>query len=182
MNLKEENKTKKWIIDALFDLLRRKDYQDITISQIVNKAGLGRRTFYRYFKTKNEVIEYTTKLLMNEFANTIIINHAETQESIAKSYFEFWENHVDILMLMNKAHLLYFIEDHLLSLIYEVAKKVGHVPDHLDEEGLAEYYKRYKFAFAVKLAGFWKATVLWSEEEPRRSPEEMSRLINDILK
>lgn len=168
MNLKEENKTKKWIIDALFDLLRRKDYQDITISQIVNKAGLGRRTFYRYFKTKNEVIEYTTKLLMNEFANTIIINHAETQESIAESYFEFWENHIDILMLMNKAHLLYFIEDHLLSLIYEVAKKVGHVPDHLDEEELAEYYKRYKFAFAVKLAGFWKATGLRKNHAGRR--------------
>ena len=48
MEIKEENKTRKWIIDALFALLKRRDYRDITINQIVNQAGLGRRTFYRF--------------------------------------------------------------------------------------------------------------------------------------
>lgn len=62
MEIKEENKTRKWIIDALFALLKRRDYRDITINQIVNQAGLGRRTFYRYFKSKDEVMEYTTNI------------------------------------------------------------------------------------------------------------------------
>ena len=87
MEIKEENKTRKWIIDALFALLKRRDYRDITINQIVNQAGLGRRTFYRYFKSKDEVMEYTTKLLMNDFAAKIIANSADTLETVARSYF-----------------------------------------------------------------------------------------------
>lgn len=66
MNIKEDNQTRKRIIESLFELLAKKEYHDITISRIVDKAGLGRRTFYRYFKTKDEVIEYTAKILMNE--------------------------------------------------------------------------------------------------------------------
>ena len=58
MLIKEENQTRRWIIEALLELLKHKDYHDITVSQIVDKAKLGRRTFYRYFKTKDEVIEY----------------------------------------------------------------------------------------------------------------------------
>lgn len=182
MNIKEENRTKKWIIEALFELLKTRAYHDITISQIVKKADLGRRTFYRYFKTKDEVVEYTVKLLMDDFADTIMKNRADTQETITIAYFEFWEKYIDTLLLLNKAHLLYFIEDHMQSLIYGVAKKVGHVPDTLSEAEIRQYYDQYKYAFAIKLAGFWRATVLWALEQPRRTPEEMSRLINDILK
>ncbi len=80
--LKKITKRKERIIEALYELLDKKDYHDITITRIVDKAELGRRTFYRYFKSKDEVIEYSTNLLMKEFADTIVLNHAETQDSI----------------------------------------------------------------------------------------------------
>jgi AcrR family transcriptional regulator len=182
MEILEENKTKKWIIEALFELLKYKEYQDITISQIVNKAGLGRRTFYRYFKTKDEVMEYTTNFLMNQFANTVMINHADTLATITKSYFEFWENYIDLLLLLNKAHLLYYIEDNLLELIYEVALKVGHIPLDMNYEDVMGKYNQYKYEFAFKLAGFWKVTLVWCSENPRKTPEEMSELIVSMVK
>lgn len=181
MDIQEENKTKKWIIDAVFQLLRHRDYHDITISQIVNKAGLGRRTFYRYFKTKDEVMEYTTGLLMNEFAATVTANHADTLETITRFYFEFWENYIDILLLLNKAHLLYFIEDNLLSFIYDVAVKVGHIPDGMSREEILDKYKEYKYEFTFKLAGFWKITILWCSESPRKTPAQMGELISSMI-
>ena len=182
MIIKEKNQTKKRIMESLFELLVNKDYNDITISRIVDKAELGRRTFYRYFKSKDEVIEYSAKLLMNEFAHTIMYNHAETQEGIIFSYFEFWENYIDVLLLLNKAHLLYFIEDNLLPLIYEVAIKTGHISNDIGEEKAIEAYEKYKYAFSIKLGGIWKATIIWSLENPRKSPKEMSRIINNIIK
>lgn len=50
----EENQTKLWIINALLEQLERKDYSSITINMITDQAKLGRRTFYRYFKTKDK--------------------------------------------------------------------------------------------------------------------------------
>ncbi|WOO36402.1 TetR/AcrR family transcriptional regulator [Anaerocolumna sp. AGMB13020] len=182
MNIEERNPTRKRIIESLFTLLVKKDYNDITVSRIIDKAELGRRTFYRHFKSKDDVISYLTKLLMNDFANTIVHNHAETQEGIITSYFEFWENHIDLLKLLNKAHLLYFIEDNFPQLIFEVALKTGHINNDIKEARALKEYEKHKYEFSIKLGGIWKATIIWSLESPRKSPIEMSRIINDIIK
>lgn len=117
----EENQTKLWLINALLEQLERKEYSCITINMIVERAKLGRRTFYRYFKTKDEVIEYITELLMDQFAKFILKNGSSCQEEVALAYFEFWEQYIDVLLLLKKAHLLYFIEDHLTELIIFVS-------------------------------------------------------------
>ena len=88
---------------------------------------------------------------------------------------------MDILLLLKKTHLLYFIEDHLTELIMNVAKKVKHIPSEMKEEEIAAAYEQYKYAFAIKLAGFWKSTILWCEESPRKSPAEMSKIITSLL-
>ena len=44
-----------------------------------------------------------------------------------------------------------------------------------------ELYAKYNYEFSIKLAGFWKATILWCEETPRKTPEEMANLITDLF-
>lgn len=70
MKLHETNQTKQWLIDAFLELLKQYSYNDITIERITTKAGLGRRTFYRHFQTKDELVEYITTLLMHEYSRT----------------------------------------------------------------------------------------------------------------
>lgn len=181
MTIKENNQSKKWIIEAFFELLKTKDYHDITVSNIVDKAGLGRRTFYRHFESKDDVIKYTMKLLMSDFAYAIKKNHANTQEEIIKSFFEFWEDDIDILLLYKKTHLLYYFEDHLLAYIYSAALESGHIPHQLSQDEAVLYYEKYKYEFAVKLGGLWKATLLWCSETPRKTPAEISKVITSML-
>ena len=42
--------TKHYIVEALGILLETKDFADITVKEIVEKAGVGRATFYRNFQ------------------------------------------------------------------------------------------------------------------------------------
>ena len=44
---KEEN-----LLKAAFDLLSYKDIQDVSVDEIVGKAGIAKGTFYLYFKDK----------------------------------------------------------------------------------------------------------------------------------
>lgn len=44
------------VIQALLLLVKDKKLEDITISDIVAKAGIGRGTFYRHFKDKDDII------------------------------------------------------------------------------------------------------------------------------
>lgn len=177
----EKNQTKLWIMNSLLTLLETKDYANITINMIVEHAGLGRRTFYRHFKTKDDTMKYITEVLMDQFAEKLLENHSSGMEEVAVAYFQFWENYIDVLLLLKKAHVLYFIEDNLAELIVNVAKKVKHIPSGIPAEKLAKLYEQYNFEFSIKLAGFWKATIIWCEENPRKSPEEMSKIITSLL-
>ena len=118
---------------------------------------------------------------MDQFANNVIRNNSHGIEEITIAYFQFWEQYIDVLLLLKKAHLLYFIEDNLTELIIQVAKKVKHIPANFPVEKLAKLYEKHHYEFSIKLAGFWKATVIWCEEKPRKSPEEMAKLITELF-
>ena len=56
MKLQKEKYVDKYIIDSLFALMKKKKYEDISITDITNKAGVGRVSFYRNFNTKEDII------------------------------------------------------------------------------------------------------------------------------
>ena len=47
-----------YMADALLMLMAKKDYANITISEITQKAGVNRSTFYRNFISKDDIIKY----------------------------------------------------------------------------------------------------------------------------
>lgn len=73
--------SKRWIMDSLIDLMNKKTFQDITISELVAHADLGRRTFYRHFTSKEEVLESYLNTLIKDF-----IVHLEKQEILTSEY------------------------------------------------------------------------------------------------
>ncbi|MDE6240885.1 MAG: TetR/AcrR family transcriptional regulator [Anaeroplasmataceae bacterium] len=57
------------MVKALFILLEQKPLSDITIKELVKKAGVARASFYRNFKTKEDIITY--------FLNTLLLQYKE---------------------------------------------------------------------------------------------------------
>ena len=58
MEYAPEEYTRHYIVQALFRLMDEYAYEKISVTDIARKAGVGRATFYRYFKSKEEVIAY----------------------------------------------------------------------------------------------------------------------------
>ncbi|ETY71568.1 TetR/AcrR family transcriptional regulator [Bifidobacterium moukalabense] len=52
----ETSKTK--IVDAVFTLLPDNTFDELTLNEILNEAGVSKRTFYRYFKHKDDILEF----------------------------------------------------------------------------------------------------------------------------
>ncbi len=53
---KKEEKTFQAVASALESLILEKDYAEITVSDIIEKAGVARSTFYQHFKKKDDVL------------------------------------------------------------------------------------------------------------------------------
>ncbi|MFD7921000.1 TetR family transcriptional regulator [Streptomyces sp. NPDC059740] len=52
----EARPTRDAIVTAAFELFAENGYEGTTVADIVTRAGVGRRSFFRYFPTKEEVV------------------------------------------------------------------------------------------------------------------------------
>jgi len=65
--LKQIEEYKKMISSAFINLLQSYSLDQITVTQIVTEAGIGRNTFYNHFQKKEDIFDY----LMNEFVEEL---------------------------------------------------------------------------------------------------------------
>ena len=59
--------SQRWIIKAFLDLLEIEEYNRISVSGICRRADLDRRTFYRNFDSKQDVLEHYVHTLGEEY-------------------------------------------------------------------------------------------------------------------
>lgn len=65
---KEENmRVKRSITDTLFALMMEKSLADISISELVSKAGVARASFYRNYSSKEDVLVTLIRDILEEF-------------------------------------------------------------------------------------------------------------------
>lgn len=72
---------KEYIAEALLLLMNTKDYKDISISEITQKAGVNRSTYYRNFISKEDVVKFSLENILfsyiSEFQNTPYTNYKD---------------------------------------------------------------------------------------------------------
>lgn len=51
-------RSKEAIALALLKVMKIYDYKEITVTQITQEAGVSRKTFYRHFSDKDEVLKH----------------------------------------------------------------------------------------------------------------------------
>jgi AcrR family transcriptional regulator len=82
MNMdRRQRKTRKAIFSAFTQLLARKNYNEITVQDIVERADIGRTTFYSHFETK----EFLLRDLCGELFGHII----ETAMGLPKAHYHY---------------------------------------------------------------------------------------------
>jgi AcrR family transcriptional regulator len=64
-------KTLKLLQNALAELIAEKDYDDITIQEILDRANVGRSTFYAHFENKDHLLRNILTYLNEQFEEGI---------------------------------------------------------------------------------------------------------------
>ena len=98
---KQANKTaiqsQHMITDALFSLMKRKPFQQITVTEICEEANLGRKTFYRNFDLREDVIDFWLDLRCEECRELLL--PVPTEEQLCH-YCIFLKKYMDELIVL----------------------------------------------------------------------------------
>lgn len=168
------NRAQTYFINALLSIMKEKPYQNITVQELAETAQYDRRTYYRYFNSKEDILRLYCSHILGEM--TIMMKHENplTVQSGIISYFTFWEKYIPFLRLLQQNNLLHFLADEQDELLYY---HVGifvqpEIPQQLENAPPIS-----KYAFYFTSGGLWDTLVHWIKEEPRRSPKEMTKYI-----
>ena len=92
------------ISESLWRLMERFALDDITITMVCQRARVGRRSFYRHFKTKRDVLTYSIKQQCEEFSTYLA--QADSMEEMMGLSFQFFHRQRKYLRLLQKNDLL----------------------------------------------------------------------------
>ena len=65
------DQSKKKIAEAMLSVMNIYDYKEITVTQITQEARISRKTFYRHFRDKDEVLKHLFDSLYQECLSSI---------------------------------------------------------------------------------------------------------------
>lgn len=95
------------IANALFSLMKSYPYNDITITQICQEAKVVRQTFYRNFKTKADILEYSFDHMFQHYISDYYKPGIDIYQHL-KIFFDYIIQHKEYLILIEKNDLFFY--------------------------------------------------------------------------
>ena len=164
-----------WLTDALLSLMSQKPYADISITEIAARADLSRRTFYRLFDSREDVLAHWMETQYAVFCDRLRAEAPTDYLGVIRLYFTFWNERREILSLLWKNDLFPLLSRQCARYFPEVFCRIkADTPLARDPDAL-----RYAMSFSA--GGLVSVLARWAEEGMRRTPDEMMRLIERFL-
>lgn len=161
---------KECMVEALIQLLEEKPLSAITISELTEKAGVSRMTYYRNYHTKEDIFETYLDDAMNVYYEEVSLlmlqGELYDKENLTRC-FRFLKEHRHFLDTLFKSGFGYL----LLKTICKNVIKTWYHP----EDDKAHYYKLQAFSGSL-----YNMYIAWSVDGMKETPEEMAQILHDI--
>lgn len=166
--------TKKNISLALYALLLRKPYDEISVSDICRKADVSRVSFYHYYDKKDDILIQFSDERFAEFFDDFTKLEAMTFEDLIIEIFRFLKKNSRQLAILRYAKR----EDILLEQFHSYGRYI--FSNTQTSKLLKNKDNAYLIPFLV--GGLFQVIMRWLDEGMTSTPEELSRAVMDIIR
>lgn len=163
--------TKESIFTALMQLMEKKDFHKISITETTTKAGVSRMAFYRNYETLEDVITDYLNTFFNEYERQISSVGIENPHDIILMFLSDFKSEQQLLVNLIKCDLTFLLLDKCNSFLEQICEKS--VCDKL--------YSPTKEAFTIKFlcGGFFNLLIEWASHDFKESEEYLADLFSE---
>jgi AcrR family transcriptional regulator len=163
---------------AMVSLIREKGFEALTVQDIIDRADVGRSTFYSHFKSKEDLLAGSVEMMrstMRKLQRQAMAGSASPRErmfAFARELFAHAEQHRDVFAAMVGKHSGTVFQHHLHQMLV----------DFVREDVGAPGSRRMRDAMEVEAAvqfvggGLLGLLVSWQDRMPRASADDLNDL------
>jgi AcrR family transcriptional regulator len=82
-------RTQSLVLGAFYELILARGYDGFTVGDLIERAGVGRSTFYEHFENKEDVFEHSVAQPLGALADALFAAQPDGARAIVE---HFWEN------------------------------------------------------------------------------------------
>jgi len=174
--------------DALLRLLEKKDFEYITIKELCEEAKVNRSTFYLHYENVGDLLEETTRRLLDRFLSYFTVE----LENINSGFADCEPGKLNFITEEYMKPYLSYIRDYRST--FSVALKNNHtfgfeqIYDRMFDNIFNPILERFgypeehrKFVMMFYLNGINAVVNQWLAEECRQPAEEISAVITECV-
>ena len=167
-------RSRKQITDALLKLMEKYPYDEISVKQIVLETDLVRKTFYRNFESKDDVLRSHIRAILHDYFD--IVNNA--RGDVLTTVFDFAVRHKKLLRLLDKNDMMHVVLQGMNEFILSMKDKTNPELNPFTKlfEGLDSDY-----LITLNIGGIWNVIFLWVRRGMKDDPEDVKAAVGQYI-
>ncbi len=168
---KRSRRTRTWLLETLLKLLENKEYSEITITELTEKADIARQTFYRNYDSMDDILLSRLNEIVDEYLAKVFKN-METKKDPD------WDFEVKQLILLWQENEVVFRALKKAGLDYQVMEKLSHLFTrfHMKAQNLKELDERHQYLVYYLAGGVFMVLNKWFENDMKFPMELLTDL------
>ena len=164
-------RSKKEITDTLLQLMNTYSYNDITVKQIILESQVARKTFYRNFVSKDDVLDAYIDNIMHQLPDCQLSN-------ILDVIFTFCFQNQELLIKLRDNNLMYLLL-HKWNIFIPMIHNQIVSPEHPMFQSFSSEQVDYIIAFNV--GAIWNVIMKWIEHDMKETPDAIKTTLLKYL-
>lgn len=167
--MKKDNLTTDCIFKSFKSLLEKKKYNEISVCDICEKAGVSRMTFYRSFNSKDDLTLKSIDRLVSNMRQRILSSNQVNHYTILKEVFDTFKPLSDVIGAFEDSQIV----KEVLQTITEKLKDNIQASDYIN--------KTSKYIPTFFFSGITSTLFEWIKGGTEESSEDMARLLTSLI-
>ncbi len=165
---KRRSRSAQKLLNCLFELLKNKEFQHISITELCRESGVSRNSFYRMFNETSDILVYACDSLSEQFVEMTDSVQGKRLGIFIDNYLRCLIDHCDILEAVYRCNRPDILEQSMLRVKKLKSPDVNNNP-------------AFEYINALTCAASISVLMVWIRRGKQETPEELHRIFNKVF-